>query len=148
MRRVGELIEQGEPLVRPYEERQRHPADVAEVEGMGPITAHARENLLPCDRGVSLFRRKVRRLVRDLADGKRPPQPSELATGAIPTYGCDTVLRLPDTDGSGRRFLRAANDQVMALKFAAEALDAEARDRQIIEGLEALERDGLSVEGT
>ena len=69
-----ELIEQGEIVDRPWEERQRRPADAEAVEGMGPISAHKGENLMPTDRGVSLYRRRIRRLVRDLQDGKAMPR--------------------------------------------------------------------------
>ncbi len=139
----AELIEQGEPLIRPYEERQRHPADVEAVEGMGPITEHARENLLPCDRGISLFRRRVRRLIHELRDGKEPPQPTGLAEGTIPTYGSDTVLRLPNENGDEHAFLREANDRVMSLKLGSEAMPPRERDSHIIEGLKQLESGGL-----
>jgi nitrite reductase/ring-hydroxylating ferredoxin subunit len=140
----AELIEQGEPLIRPYEEKQRHPADVEAVEGMGPITEHRKENLLPCDRGISVFRRRVRRLCRELQDGKPPPQPADLGDGAIATYGCDTVLNVPADGEDDRALVRKVNDAVMTLKFEAERLPAAERDATIISGLKAIEVDGVN----
>ena len=74
-----EMIEQGEVLDRTPEEKQRYPADSEAVEGMGAISTHKGENLMPTDRGISLYRRRVRKAIRDLAnDGIEPPQPKAL----------------------------------------------------------------------
>lgn len=133
-------IEQGEVIDRPYEQRQRAPADYEAVVGMGPITSHEREHLAPTDRGIALLRKRLKRCIRDLQEGKPPLQPSALAAGAIPTYGGDTVLNLPPrTNGGDRRFLRETAAEIMELHFKADTLHGDARDRFMIEKLIALE---------
>lgn len=58
--------------------------------------------------------RALRRLCRDLAGGKPPPQPTDLARNIIPTYGNDTVIKAPQPDGNGgRALLNRINDRVM-----------------------------------
>jgi len=139
-----QLIEQGELFERPYEERQRFPADLEATEGMGPITCHKKEHLLTCDQGVARYRHRLGRALRDLQAGTAPKQPKAAAGGIVPTYGCDTVLRLPNPPGRDERaFLRAAQEKIMALKFAAEALPGAERDQTIDQGLKALEAAGL-----
>ena len=97
-----ELIEQGEVIDRSPEERQRNPADSEAVEGMGAISTHKGENLMPTDRGISLYRRRIRRQIRELEDGKAPPQPVRNGGGSVRTYGQDTVLASPVESRRGR----------------------------------------------
>ena len=66
-----ELIEQGELFDRTAEEKQRQPADSEAVEGMGQISTHKGENLMPTDRGISLYRRRVRRQISRACPGHR-----------------------------------------------------------------------------
>lgn len=135
-----EQIEQGEVFDRPYEQRQRAPADYEAVVGMGPITSHEREHLAPTDRGIALLRKRLKRCIRDLQEGKPPLQPAALSDGAIPTYGGDTVLQLPARpDGGDRKFLRDTAADIMELHFKADALQGDARDRFMIDGLQVLE---------
>ena len=141
-----ELIEQGEIVERPYEERQRRPADAEAVEGMGPISAHRGENLMPTDRGVALYRRRIRQLVRDLAKGEEPPQPQQFPGQAIRTYGQDTILRLPAKNGDDRKFLNAVTSAVMKMQFAAEDKPLEERDAHIVAELKRMEKSGLGIE--
>lgn len=139
-----QLIEQGELFDRPHEERQRFPGDLEAVEGMGPITVHEEEHLVPSDRGISMMRRHLRRACRALAEGTPPVQPADLAPGPVPTYGGDTVLRLPKAAGrDDSALLRAAADRVMEAQFAAEHLVGAARDAAVIAALRELEARGL-----
>ncbi len=134
-----ELIEQGEIVDRPFEERQRRPADAEAVEGMGPISAHKGEHLMPTDRGISLYRRRVRQLLRALADGEEPPQPQQIPGEAVRTYGQDSILRLPPREDGDREFLKSIGRQVMHMQFAHEELALAERDDRIIESLRAIE---------
>ena len=91
-----ERIDIGELRDRAYEERQRNPGDYEAFIGQGTITPHRSEHLAGSDRGVVMFRRRLAREIRNVAEGGRPVQPSEMFNGsAIPTYGSDTVIRLP-----------------------------------------------------
>ena len=138
-----ELIEQGEIIDRSPEERQRNPADSEAVEGMGAISTHMGENLMPTDRGISLYRRRIRRQIKDLAAGTEPPQPRKTST--VHTYGQDTVLHLPASgDGNDRAFLKKVGEAVMEMEFEHEGQDDAARDSAIIEKLKALEANGLN----
>ncbi|MGI9405455.1 MAG: aromatic ring-hydroxylating dioxygenase subunit alpha, partial [Hyphomicrobiaceae bacterium] len=135
-----ELIEQGEIVDRPFEERQRRPADAEAVEGMGPISAHKGENLMPTDRGISLYRRRIRRLVRDLAEGKPVPQPQQVPGEPIRTYGQDSVVRIPEQgNGDDRKFLRQIGSDVMNLQFDVEQKPLDQRDADIIAKLQDME---------
>lgn len=135
-----EMIEQGEIVDRTREERQRRPADAEAVEGMGPISAHHGEHLMPTDRGVSLYRRRVRRLIRDLADGRPVPQPQQVPASPVRTYGQDSVLHVPERPGTDdRKLLKELGRRVLNMQFEAEALPLDERDRTIIENLKTLE---------
>ena len=139
-----ELIEQGELVDRPWQERQRHPADAEAVEGMGPISEHKGENLMPTDRGVAVYRRRLRRLIRDLQDGTPPPQPQQLENQPVRTYGQDTVLKAPMRNSEeDRKFIKRIGREVMELQFGAEAMDLEARDAHIINKLKEMEAAGF-----
>jgi nitrite reductase/ring-hydroxylating ferredoxin subunit len=136
-----QLIEQGELIGRTYEQKQASPGDVEAVEGMGSISDHSKENLVSGDRGVSIYRNQIRKYCRDLQSGIRPPQPSDLAEGVIPTHGSDTVLNRPatgDPTKSDKELLAKTNDQVMDIIFAGDVLDGTERDSQIIEQLKQL----------
>ncbi len=125
-------IEQGEPVERSYRQKQQNPGDIEAVEGMGPVSDHQKEHLVSGDRGITLYRRRMRRLCRDLAVGKPPPQPTDLAPNAIPTYGSDTVIKAPGAK------LNQINDRVMEILFQADALQGADRDRVVIEQLNRL----------
>lgn len=139
-----EMIEQGEVLDRSDEERQRYPADSEAVEGMGPISTHKGENLMPTDRGISLYRRRIRKQIRDLSAGKEPPAPVSPEGMSVRTYGQDTVLNLPvKADEDDQQYLQRITEAVMDLQFAAEGLEDAARDEKIIQALKNLETHGL-----
>jgi nitrite reductase/ring-hydroxylating ferredoxin subunit len=140
-----ELIEQGEILDRPAEEKQRYPADSEAVEGMGSISTHKGENLMPTDRGISLYRRRVRKQIRDLADGIEPPQPLRLNGLSVRTYGQDTVLNLPEINGQDdRSYLAQIGATVMNAQFAHEDKPNNARDVAIMAHMKELETNGIS----
>ncbi|OED35861.1 iron-sulfur protein [Chromatiales bacterium (ex Bugula neritina AB1)] len=137
-----QLIEQGELFDRSYEEKQASPGDVEAVEGMGSTSDHGKENLVSGDRGIAMYRAQLKKHIRNLQKGKRPPQPGVLApqgsNGVIPTYGSDTVLAIPGSSGQ-RELLKSTNTKVMDILFAADNLTGEARDNAIIAQLKELE---------
>ena len=140
-----EKIEQGEIVERSPEERQRHPGDCEAVEGMGAISTQKGENLMPTDRGVALYRRTIRRHIRELADGKQPPQPLAPEGASVRTYGQDTILRLPAMEGEDdRAYLMKIGAAVMDMEFEYEDLGDEERDAAIIENLIELEANGIA----
>ena len=140
-----ELIEQGEILDRPAEEKQRYPADSEAVEGMGPISTHKGENLMPTDRGISLYRRRVRKQIRDLAEGIQPPQPVHPQGLSVRTYGQDTVLNLPpEINENDRAYLAKIGEVVMDAQFVHEEKNNNDRDQAIIERMKEIEAQGIS----
>ena len=139
-----EMIEQGEILDRTLEERKRFPADSEAVEGMGFISTHKGENLMPTDRGISLYRRRVRQQVRALANQIEPPQPVKSADSCIRTYGQDTVLTLPSKNGEDdRQYLDRIGTVVMEMQFDLEGFQEGNRDDEIVTRLKKLETDGV-----
>ncbi len=132
-----QLIEQGELIDRTYEQKQASPGDVEAVEGMGKISDHDKEYLVAGDQGVAIYRNQMRKFIRKLQKGKPPSQPSESAQGVIPTYGSDTVLRMPERSDESA-LLKQTNNAVMDIIFGADELSAEARDASIIDQLSKL----------
>ena len=112
---------------------------------MGRISEHDKEHLVPSDKGIVLYRKRLRRLIRGLQDGTAPPQAVTMRRRAIPTYGGDTVLRRPAGGGDDRAALRAVGEAVMAVQFGAEELDAPDRDATVIDRLKQLEAEGLEA---
>ena len=137
-----ELIEQGEPFDRSPEERQRFPADVEACEGMGAISEHDKENLVPSDRGVRMYRHRLRERIGALRDGTEPAHVASRGSGPVPTHGGDTVLAIAP-DGDDRALLARAGEAVMELQFATETLAPGERDSAVVEGLRRLEAEGL-----
>jgi phenylpropionate dioxygenase-like ring-hydroxylating dioxygenase large terminal subunit len=134
-----ERIEQGERLHRSYEERQRFPGDAEAVEGMGRIADQKLEHLVPSDKGIIQYRKKLRKLCRDLAAGKEPDHVDRFWRNPVPTYGGDTVLNLPAPGTDDCAFLAEAGERVMQIQFDAESLSGSERDDRIVEQFKALE---------
>ena len=135
-----EILEQGEIFDRSPEERRRRPGDYEAMVGQGPIVVHAKEHLATSDKGVSLFRRRLRREIRALAEGRPPEQPARFGPAPIPTWSGDNVMRIPARDEAGDRALRARTmDAVTRICAEAGHLRGEARDAFIIERLRRLE---------
>ena len=47
---------------------------------------------MPTDRGILLYRRKIRQLIRDLTDGKKIPQPQQIPGEAVRTNGLTEIV--------------------------------------------------------
>ncbi len=134
-----ELIEQGERMDRPYAERQRFPGDAEAVEGMGRIADQKMEHLVPSDTGIMLYRKRLRRLCRDLENGI---EPAHVTTGngrPVPTYGGDTVLRLPRDPVDDRAALMAWGERFLQVQYDADELPEAERVAGVIDALRALE---------
>ena len=80
---------------RPYEEQQRMPGDYEAQVGQRAIARHALEHLGVEDRGVTMMRREMRKGIGLVERGQDPPGISRDPDKIIPTYGGDTVLRVP-----------------------------------------------------
>jgi len=124
---------------RSYEQRQRFPGDAEAVEGMGRIADQKMEHLVTSDKGIVLYRKRLRNLCRDLEAGSEPGQVNDFWPNPVPTYGGDTVLRLPPTGGDDRALLLDIGERVMQIQFDAETLVGTERDRFVIDALKAFE---------
>ncbi len=89
----------GQTADRPYEQRQRDPGDYDAWVSQGPTNVHKREHTAFTDRGVSLARRRLRKSIRKVKEGGSLSHPTECFNGPIPTYGGDTMLRIPAQAG-------------------------------------------------
>ena len=129
---------------RSYEEKQRSPADVEAVEGMGSITVHANENLVVSDKGVALMRKRLRDEIKKISNGGQPLRASKNSEGVVPTYGGDTVLTMPRQGPDDEAILLSRLAHVfMEIQF--NTADESTLDRQaeVIEELQRLEQSGL-----
>jgi nitrite reductase/ring-hydroxylating ferredoxin subunit len=78
-----------------YEASQRHPGDYEAQVGQRPVAIHGLEHLGATDRGVIIFRQRLRDGIRAVKAGRTPDGPCR-DTGAITaTYCNDTVVRVP-----------------------------------------------------
>ena len=98
--RMIEIIEGAEPRTRPRAEALRRPGDYEAFVSQGRITRHAKEHLATSDKGVALFRRRLRGDIRALAAGTPPYRASDCVEAPIPTCAGDNVLRMPPVDGA------------------------------------------------
>ena len=139
-----ELIEQGEVFDRSYEEKQRSPADVEAVEGMGPITVHANENLVVSDKGVALMRKRLRDEIKKISIGDQPLRARKNSEGVVPTYGGDTVLTMPRQSAEGEgKLLSCLAHEFMNVQFNTAEESTLDRRAKVIEELKKLEQFGL-----
>ncbi len=135
-----ELIEQGELFDRPYEQRQKFPADVEACEGMGPITIHNNENLTTSDIGVALMRRQIREQIRGIKAGKEPMHVCSTDTASIPTYGGDTVLTIPNTvENDELEMLSTIAHEFVEIQFGVDGLSESERINIVTDKLKAMQ---------
>ena len=137
-----ERIEAGEIANRTNEEKQKSPGDAEAVEGMGSISTHKGEHLMPTDKGVMIYRRRIRKLIKDLEKGKQPPQPQKIKGQVIRTNGQDTVLKAPKKNNNDKEFVKSICLSVMNMQFDLEDMPLKERDNNIIKNLHKMEEEG------
>ena len=137
-----ERIEAGEIANRTNEEKQKSPGDAEAVEGMGSISTHKGEHLMPTDKGVMIYRRRIRKLIKDLEKGKQPPQPQKIKGQVIRTNGQDTVLKAPKKNNNDKEFVKSICLSVMDMQFDLEDMPLKERDNNIIKNLQKMEKEG------
>ncbi len=137
-----ERIEAGEIANRTLEEKQKNPGDAEAVEGMGSISCHKGEHLMPTDKGVMIYRRRIRNLIKSLEKGQEPPQPQKIKGEVIRTNGQDTVLRAPKRNKNDREFVKLICSSVMEMQFDLEDMPLKERDNNIINNLQKMEERG------
>jgi len=136
-----ERIEGGETIDRTFQEKQKSPGDSEAVEGMGSISAHKGEHLMPTDYGIMVYRKHIRKSIKALQEGTDPEQPKNNGD-IIKTYGQDTVLRVPKRNIDDRKFIKSIGSTVMKLQFDSEKMSNKERDIFIINELSNMEKNG------
>jgi len=136
-----ERIEGGEIIDRSWKEKQKSPGDTEAVEGMGSISTHKNEHLMPTDQGVMAYRKHIRKSIKALQEGIEPKQPKNNGE-IIKTYGQDTVLRVPKRNIDDRKFIKSIGSVVMKLQFDSEKMPIKDRDSFIINELSNMEKNG------
>ena len=137
-----ERIEAGEIANRTNEEKQKSPGDAEAVEGMGSISSHKGEHLMATDKGVMIYRRRIRKLIKDLEEGKEPPQPQKIKGQVVRTNGQDTVLKAPKKNNNDKEFVKSICLSVMNMQFDLEDMPLKERDNNIIKNLHKMEEEG------
>jgi nitrite reductase/ring-hydroxylating ferredoxin subunit len=97
-RRFLELF--GQTADRPYRERQWIPGDNDAMVSQGPINVHALEHLGSPDRGVTLFRRYVRRGIEAVERGDDPAGFYRSESDVPPTFANDYVCPATELQGN------------------------------------------------
>ena len=98
---------------------------------------------MPTDQGILLYRRQIRKLVNDLKNGKKMPQPQQVPGETVRTNGQDTVLYMPQKNTDDRIFLRSVGSNVLKIQFEAERMPLDKRDQYIFGKLEAMEKNHI-----
>ena len=130
--RTIEIIEGAEPRKRSRAEALRKPGDYEAFVSQGRITRHAKEHLATSDKGVALFRRRLRSDIRALADGSPPYSASDHRQAPIPTYAGDNVLHMPPVDGADdAALILDVSRKVARIIVSGNHLDCEARDTYV-----------------
>ena len=84
------------PTTDVYEDRQRNPGDYDAQVGQRPIAIHDLEHLGTSDRGVSLYRRQLKRGIDAVRQGLDPQGIVRDTSSPVTTYCNDTVVHLPE----------------------------------------------------
>jgi hypothetical protein len=106
---------------------------------MGRIADQKMEHLVPSDKAIIQYRKRLRKLCRDLEQGIEPSHVTGSWPNPIPTYGGDTVLRVPRQAGGDNALLTEIGERVMQIQFEAESMSGAARDEAVIAALKSLE---------
>ena len=95
---------------------------------------------MPSDKGILLYRRHIRKLINDLKNGKKMPQPQQIPGETVRTNGQDTVLYMPKKNIDDREFLRSIGSNILKMQFGAEKLSLKERDQYIFTKLNEMEK--------
>ena len=90
-----DVMAPGQLAADAYEAGQRQPGDYEAQVSQRPIAVHGLEHLGATDRGVIMFRQRLRRGIRAVQGGLTPDGLCREAGTIIGTYCNDTVVRVP-----------------------------------------------------
>ena len=95
---------------------------------------------MPTDKGILVYRRRIRQLIKDLENGKLMPQPQQVPGEPVRTNGQDTVLQMPQKESDDRKYIRSIGSEVMKMQFEAEKISLDKRDNYIMDKLNIMEQ--------
>ena len=134
-----EVIEGGELRTRSVDEALRKPGDYEAFIGQGQITSHDEEHLATSDKGVVMFRKRLRTDIRNYKDGISPYQISEDVEAPIPTYAGDNVLTIPISESDDDALVLDVSRRVMQSLIKGDTCRGDDRDKQIIGDMKAIQ---------
>ncbi len=117
----------GQTAHRSDQEKRSNPGDWEAWTSQGRMNVHKREYLGTTDEGVALLRSRLRRDIRRVQQGKSVVGLQQSALGSIPTYGGDTVLRVPKSASDDAGLLASVIESVIDTHIAAGGLHADER---------------------
>ena len=114
----------GQVAADSYEEGQRHPGDYEAQVSQRPIAVHGLEHLSETDRGVSMFRRQMRRGIQAVRGGNDPAGVIRETGAVIPTFCNNTVIHMPPaaTEAKDKKMMRDAGLRLAKSYFNAPPL--------------------------
>ena len=132
---------EGQTAARNYDEMQRNPGDYEAQVSIGPIARHATENLGKTDQGVMMLRNRLRRGIRDVANGK-PVHHHDAEKNLKNLYTQDTVMPIPKRDDMDDEALMAGvAEEVMRVIIEGDQYSSKAREDFIVENLQKIKND-------
>jgi hypothetical protein len=97
---------------------------------------------MPTDKGVMIYRRRIKKLSKDLEEGQDPPQPQKVKGQVVRTNGQDTILKAPRKNNNDKKYVKSICSSVMNMQFDLEDMPLKERDNDIIKNLQEMEARG------
>ena len=89
-----------------------------------------------------MYRRRIKKLMKNLEAGEEPPQPQQVKGKVVRTNGQDTVLRAPKRNKNDKEFVKSICASVMKMQFDLEDMPLKERDNSIMNNLYKMEERG------
>jgi hypothetical protein len=89
-----------------------------------------------------IYRRRIRKLSKDLEEGQDPPQPQKVKGQVVRTNGQDTILKAPKKNNNDKEYVKSICSSVMNMQFDLEDMPLKERDNNIIKNLRQMETRG------
>ena len=89
-----------------------------------------------------IYRRRIKKLSKDLEEGQDPPQPQKVKGQVVRTNGQDTILKAPKKNNNDKEYVKSICLSVMNMQFDLEDMPLKERDNNIIKNLRQMETRG------
>jgi hypothetical protein len=89
-----------------------------------------------------IYRRRIRKLSKDLEEGQDPPQPQKVKGQVVRTNGQDTILKAPKKKNNDKEYVKSICSSVMNMQFDLEDMPLKERDNGIVKNLQEMEARG------